>query len=469
MSQDTTRSQAVGTGDPGQGRKVVTWRLHIAASPCSAQVGQVHVLPIGCTVLGRTASADEHTIVFADALMSRRHVALIHAGGAEALELQDLESHNGTRLGGLAVRKASAGHGAVVRAGGTVFVVEADLGRNSECAEPDRDMPGRSEVARIARADLAFAAPDALPALIIGDTGTGKEYAAAALHRHSRRQGALVRVNLAALPESLFESELFGHARGAFTGAVAARSGRIREADGGTLVLDEIGEMPLALQPKLLRVLEEGGLRSVGGAADVAIDVRFCASTNADVDALVATGRFRRDLAARLTGHTIRLAPLARRKPDLMALADAVLPLHDGTPWGRALAADAAELLLLHDWPDNLRGLRAALLRAAANWRAEPLSESALPSALVEGVRARCAGLLAAEGNGAARREPTPRPPHRTDRPTPEALIELLLRHDGSIDGVARELGRHRRQVYRWMGYAGIDATARSRIRDGDL
>jgi len=198
--------------------------------------------------------------------------------------------------------------------------------------------------------------------LITGETGTGKEVVARAIHRYGRRGGrAFVAVNCAAIPGPLLESQLFGHARGAFTGAIADRAGSFREADGGTLFLDEIGDMDLAMQAKLLRVLQDRMVVPVGGKP-VAVNVRILAATHRDLRAMVAKGEFREDLFYRIGVVPVHLAPLRERLSDILPLAEYFLARAGG---GRRLSGEAAARLLAHPWPGNVRELRNAMERAA--------------------------------------------------------------------------------------------------------
>jgi DNA-binding NtrC family response regulator len=234
----------------------------------------------------------------------------------------------------------------------------ADLEKGVDAAG-EAGIIGSSPAIRAVLDVLFLAAPTDATVLIQGETGTGKELVAKAVHRLSRRaRGALVAVNCAALPETLAESELFGHAKGAFTGADKARAGRFREADGGTLFLDEIGEMPLALQAKLLRVLQEGEVQPLGVDKPQSVDVRLVAATNRNLGELAAAGKFRSDLYYRLNVVPLELPPLRDRRADLAALAGHFLR---GT--GRKFSAEAMASLERYPWPGNVREMENVVAR----------------------------------------------------------------------------------------------------------
>ena len=208
------------------------------------------------------------------------------------------------------------------------------------------------------------AAPTDLTILIQGESGTGKEVLAQAIHRLSlRKDGPLIPVNAAAIPEGLLESELFGHERGAFTGAIRARPGRFELAHGGTLFLDEIGDMPLSMQVKILRALQERQIERVGGVKSIAVDVRIVAATHQNLETMVAEGRFRQDLFYRLQGVTLRLPPLRERVDDLPVLVGYLLERAAQRLWRTAatVTPEAMRCLWTYQWPGNVRELQHTL------------------------------------------------------------------------------------------------------------
>jgi two-component system response regulator AtoC len=252
----------------------------------------------------------------------------------------------------------------------------------------DREVVAQSAAMRHVMDLVSRVAPHATTVLITGESGTGKEVIARAIHRMSPRSAArFVAVNCAAIPEQLLESELFGHARGAFTGAAADRQGLFEEADGGTLLLDEVGDLPLALQAKLLRVLQEGEIRRVGEAKSRRVDVRVLAATARDLEREVAGGRFREDLYYRLNVVRIHLPPLRERPEDIPPLA-IQLVRRAQERYGRPLSLPPESLAALSQraWPGNVRELENAIERAAVLspdgvLRIEPSAEPGPPRA----------------------------------------------------------------------------------------
>ncbi|HEY8121729.1 MAG TPA: sigma-54 dependent transcriptional regulator [Myxococcota bacterium] len=247
---------------------------------------------------------------------------------------------------------------------------------------PIEDLSGESEAMRRLRDLVARVAPHDSPVLILGETGVGKERVARALHRHGLRpNGPFVALNCAALPEHLLESELFGHARGAFTDARSARPGLLVHANGGSLFLDEIGELPLALQPKLLRALQEQRVRPVGGEQEVAFDARVLAATNRDIDSAVEEGRFREDLFFRLDVLRVDVPPLRARGGDVLLLARQFLAERSaraGKPV-TGISHAAGEKLLQYPWPGNVRELQNCVERAVALTQHEQILPDDLP------------------------------------------------------------------------------------------
>jgi len=458
MGHATTQSQLTpGDADALSAARPPTWRLHVVASPDRRWSGRVVVLADGAWVIGRETDGN-NPLCMQDAALSRRHCELRVHGAS--VEMADLGSRNGSHAAGRPVQTISAGHGAVLRWGDTVAVLEADHGRAQAFDQPTEHVPGRSELARMLRGALDDAARSRHAVLLQGATGTGKEFAAQELHRRSGRRGRLVRINAAAVPETLFESQFFGHLKGAFTGAQGQLPGFVREAHGGTLVLDEIGEMALNVQAKLLRLLEEGKVRPVGAAAEVAVDVRYVASTNADLDAMARAGTLRPDLLARLQLHRITLPRLDERRADLLALADAVAESPDpGRPWSQVLDARSVERLLVEHYPWNIRSLQAILVRTAARIRSGDAPRQALRASLPVAQPAPSGAPPVAAPPVVAP------PPQKSWRPDMEQLRALLREHRGNIERVAQATGRERRQVYRWLEQAGIDEAELARWR----
>ena len=309
-------------------------------------------LPLdGSFTIGQSS---KNAIVLRDQRISRRHCVIEVEGGF--VRVRDLASTNGTFVNGLRVASAELLPGSVVSIGRTQLRVLP--------AEDQRPtLLGDSAPMKRLRDTLAQYAPTKLAVLIVGETGTGKELVARALHEQSGRDGELISINCGSIPKDLVESELFGHEKGAFTGASAARKGVFQEADGGTLLLDEIGELPLSLQPRLLRALETGVVRPVGADREVKVNVRVVAATHVDLQAAVGRGHFRQDLYYRLAAAVVETPPLRARLSDVKLLAERFL---DAEAPGHRLTEGALARLAQHDWPGNVRELRNVLRRASA-------------------------------------------------------------------------------------------------------
>jgi two-component system, NtrC family, response regulator HydG len=281
--------------------------------------------------------------------------------------------------------------------------------------------------------------------LITGETGTGKELAARAIHAGSpRRPRAFVTVNCAALTESLLEAELFGHVKGAFTGAAGARSGLIEHAEGGTLFLDEIGTLSKSLQAKLLRALESGEVRRIGENDNRHVDVRFVAATNIDLKAATASGDFRSDLYYRIHVHHVHMPPLRDRAGDIPLLVRHFLSRNAPGTSAMACTSAALEVLSAYAYPGNVRQLEHIIQRAVATARSSEITPDDLPEELL----AEPAASPAAEGTVAAAREKAER----------EMIIATLAKHGGEIGAAARELQVSRTTMWRLMKKHGVEA-----------
>ncbi|NOX90027.1 MAG: sigma-54-dependent Fis family transcriptional regulator [Calditrichaeota bacterium] len=244
---------------------------------------------------------------------------------------------------------------------------------------------GKSRKMREVFEVLAMAAPSNATILILGESGTGKELIANAVHQNSlRKDKPFVKINCAALAENLLESELFGHEKGAYTGAVSRRLGRFEQADGGTLFLDEIGDMSLATQSKILRVLQEGEFERLGGEKTLRVDVRIIAATNKNLEKEVEEGRFRKDLYFRLSVVPVHLPALRERKEDIPALAEHFLKKYaeKNQRLIRGFTPEALDLLMRYEWPGNVRELENTIERAVILSRDEMITAAVLPNNL---------------------------------------------------------------------------------------
>jgi DNA-binding NtrC family response regulator len=310
---------------------------------------------------------------------------------------------------------------------------------------------------------VARVAPTDSTVLILGESGTGKELVARSLHLLSgRARQPFVPVNVGALPETLIESELFGHAKGAFTGATGERAGLVEEADRGTLFLDEIGDMPPGTQVKLLRTLENNEVRRIGENAPRMVDVRIVAATNRDLRALVAEGRFRADLFYRLNVVQIELPPLRERREDIGLLASFFLERaarRQGRP-RLEFTPEAMALLERYDYPGNVRELENAIEHAVAVSEHTRLAPSDLPAEIRSPrLLARSAGT---DGQGAATAgqaraaEPADRDAQSLEEVTREHVLRVLERHRGNTTSASKQLGVSRTTLWRMLKRWGV-------------
>ena len=321
-----------------------------------------------------------------------------------------------------------------------------ERGRSREVSPPNLASPllGNSPAMARVQSLISRAGPTDANVLILGENGTGKELVARALHAHSlRRDRPLVTVDLGVVSESLFDSELFGHVKGAFTDARSDRIGRMKAADGSTLFLDEIGNLPLHLQPKLLTALEQREVTPVGSNRAVPIDVRIVAATNADRDMLADENRFRQDLLFRLNTVEIELPPLRQRREDIPLLLNHYLDLYArkyGKP-SRPISDDAMDRLIEHDWPGNVRALRHAAERATILAEGDVLEADDFP--MPRGVPRMQVARAAA-------------PDLNLDRQEKQAVEAALKKHNFNISLAATELGLSRGALYRRMEKHGL-------------
>jgi DNA-binding NtrC family response regulator len=302
-------------------------------------------------------TGDDADVRIDDPCISRRHCVIEPTD--ERVLVRDLASTNGTILNGVRVPTAELRPGLVLTLGTTRLRVAMDT-------KVDAEIVGESASMQRLRGEIARLAVVPLPVLVLGETGTGKELVARALHDQSGRRGHFVPVNCGSLPKELIESEMFGHERGAFTGAETRRKGFFQEADGGTLFLDEIGELPEMLQTRLLRALESGVVRPVGSTRESVVNVRVVAATHVNLERAVELGRFRRDLYFRLNAASIRTPSLRTRRSDIPLLVERIMQDEAAIGHRCRLSGDAMGALMEHTWPGNVRELKNVLRRAAA-------------------------------------------------------------------------------------------------------
>jgi len=317
--------------------------------PDGRRVSLAHTIVVG--------TATEADLRIDDPWMSRRHCSI--EPREDQVLVRDLASTNGTLVNGVRVPHAELRPGVVLTLGMTRVRVAMDT-------KLDAEIVGESAPMQKLRADIARLAAVPLPVLILGETGTGKELVSRALHDQSGRRGSFVPVNCGSLPKELIESEMFGHERGAFTGANIRRHGLFQEADGGTLFLDEVGELPEALQTRLLRALENGVVRPVGATREERVNARVVAATHVNLDHALAAGRFRKDLYYRLNAGVIHTPPLRTRRADIPLLVERILQDEAAMGHRCRISSEALTELVQHAWPGNVRELKNVLRRAAA-------------------------------------------------------------------------------------------------------
>ena len=364
-------------------RDTATLGLWVLMSPDHRRIGTVLPLTARGIEVGRGEGVGDR---FVDDWLSRQHFRVGLGRGSTVASgpwlLADCDTRNGTIVNGERRRHAALRLGDVVRAGATLCMFD----RGAEPGDPDHGLIGVSEAAFALRQAIERAARGERPVHVLGESGSGKEVVAQALHRASGRRGEFLGLNMAAVVDSLAESQLFGHRRGAFSGASADHVGAFDAAADGTLLLDEIAELAPAVQAKLLRAVETGHVHRLGDARPHRVDVRLVTATHRDLRAMVDEGAFREDLYWRLAHTQLHVAPLRDRKLDVQPLFEHFLRRHGGVGLADVVrlqsqwawhAADLLEVYLRYDWPGNVRELRdeaTALSAAMASRSADAIT-----------------------------------------------------------------------------------------------
>ncbi len=420
--------------------------LTVVHHPNPAFLGARHVLRDGeAVVLGRGASTFGAGVLD-DPRMSRRHLQVARTGAR--VQVTDLGSHNGSFVNGERFSERALAPGDAVALGGVILLLHLGPVFHDPPRHP-RIIGVGAGIARVI-SQIARSAPLEVTVLIQGETGVGKEVVARALHGASGRRGAFVPVNCGGLSEGVLHSEIFGHERGAFSGAGAARGGLVEAARGGTLLLDEIGDASPSLQASLLRLLEGGEYRAVGSDRVLRSDARIVAATNVPLRHAVEQQRFRQDLHGRLDRFVIHVPPLRERREDIVPLAQYFASQLGGV--GVSLSRPLVQAMLAHDWPQNVRELHAVVEQAYIE------TGGGGPMKLTDGMAARL------RPTGPAAPVPTasaaPRREGPSARPTAEELRARLTALGGNIKALASELGIARTTLYRWLKAAEIDPDA---------
>jgi transcriptional regulator with GAF, ATPase, and Fis domain len=409
--------------------------------------------PVGARMT--IGKAPDNDLVLGDDTVSRHHCELVRTG--DGIQVKDLESTNGTKIDGTRVQEAIISPGSVLKVGEIEIAFRPAAQRLEVLPSDATEFEGVIGVALSMRTIfgvLERIAPTDATVLLEGETGTGKDVLARAILARSTRAGKpFVVVDCGAVSYSLIESELFGHERGAFTGAVASRQGAFELSDGGTLFLDEIGELPLDVQPKLLRVLETREFRRVGGNKTLRANVRVIAATKRNLEREVSAGKFREDLYFRLAVVPLTVPPLRARREDIPLLARHILTLTSAAR-EYVLSAETIEALGAHDWPGNVRELRNVLERAV--YLAQATNTHELGLVLLP-------GPSGGPSDGSFQFESSKS--YRDTRAKYDTEFErryvrwLLGRHGGNVSAAAREAKMDRKHLHDMAKKHGLRGT----------
>jgi DNA-binding NtrC family response regulator len=432
------KTERIQEGTPAEeARRPRTWLVRVGSARDPLQAPRAYVLEDGQRrVLGRQDGpprVDPERIEEPDRSMSGTHATLTPT--PEGWLLEDAGSSNGTLVWGQARSTHLLDDGDIFETGNTFWVFRAGVLADDELPglAPDELLRSLHPQLVAISARLAKVARTRVPVMLFGPTGTGKEVVARAIHQRSGRTGPFLAINTAAVQSNLVASELFGVERGAHSMADRSRTGQIRSAEGGTVLLDEIGDMPLEVQVSLLRVLQESEVLPVGGDAPIRVDVRFICATHQDLPELVRRGVFRADLYARLKGTTFELPPLAERREDIGRMLGVFLQRYGAEDLAFSPAAYRA--LLFHPWPLNVRELEKSVETAIALCTGDRIELEHLPDDVQRHVPPR-----SQLGRG---------PSSEEDRQ--KELMRLLAAHNGNVSAVARAMGYSRMQVHRWL------------------
>jgi DNA-binding NtrC family response regulator len=460
LNTSTTGLGGTEVRDDGAGPVLLAHRLRLVVTDGPDRGLERELLGTRMSV----GTSTQNDLVLSDTTVSRRHAELQVDG--DRYVIRDLGSTNGTAVNDTPVVEAYLTPGARVQLGGTsvLFEPKKKWERVSESEEDHfGDLYGNSGPMREVFSMLQKLSPSDLSCVLVGETGTGKELAARAIHAHSpRAQKRFVVVDCGAVTSNLIESELFGHEKGAFTGADRQRPGAFEVADGGTIFLDEIGELPLELQPKLLRALERREVKRLGATKPIEVNVRIIAATHRDLPTLIQEGNFREDLYYRLAEVVASLPPLRDRPDDIALLAPRMVEeqTRDSSP--KSLSDDALKLLKERSWPGNVRELRNVLRRAVALCPSATIRRADLEWMLDDSPRPEPASSSASGVPTPEIGEELPIREAREQWVAPmerEYLVRLMRRCGGNIDRASEEAGVHRKSLERLLRQHGLKAS----------